>query len=38
MFDWIYDCDRKYEGKWKGKGYINIKNCDNKIIKKKSSN
>lgn len=34
MFDWFFHCKKKFEGKWKGKGYIISKKHENKIIKK----
>lgn len=34
MFDWFFHCEKKFEGKWKGKGLIISKVCENKIIKK----
>jgi hypothetical protein len=34
MFDWFYQIDKKFEGKWKGKGTIIDKECHNKITKK----
>ena len=33
MFD-LFHCEKSFEGKWKGKGYIISKNCENKIEKK----
>jgi hypothetical protein len=37
MLNWIFQNKKKkmnFVGKWKGKGFVIIKNCDNKIIKK----
>lgn len=34
MFEWIFQIGKKFEGKWKGKGFIFIKKCNKKIIKK----
>ena len=34
MFDWFFHCEKKFEGKWKGKGFIISKVCEKKIMKK----
>jgi len=34
MFDFLH-CEKKFEGKWKGKGHIITKDCNKKFIKKK---
>lgn len=34
MFDWFFHCGNKFDGKWKGKGFIISKEHENKIVKK----
>ena len=34
MFDWFFQIDKKFEGKWKGKGTIINKDSNNKLTKK----
>lgn len=34
MFNWFFQIDKKFEGKWKGKGTIINKDSHNKITKK----
>jgi len=34
MFDWFFQIDKKFEGKWKGKGTIINKDTNNKLTKK----
>lgn len=34
MFDWFFQIEKKFEGKWKGKGTIINKDSNNKLTKK----